>query len=384
MKLYASDPVRSVYIHWPFCPYKCHFCPFVAIASHDQFMTQYHYALLAEIEVYKDTYIHEFPLETVYFGGGTPSTYPNDLLLDMLVTLKTIFGIQKNAEITVEVNPGTVRPGQLEFWKSIGITRLSIGVQSLKDSVLKDLNRHQLASDVFVLLEQASLLFDSLSIDLIVGLPGVSPDEWKSMVEQIVTWPIQHISVYFLTVHEDTILYYKVKKKEVVLHTDDMLVDLYSWTRELLFMHGFEQYEISNFSRPNHHSRHNKVYWARKPYKAFGLGACSFDGTQRMQNEKNLMRYMASAGQKESVQAFCEVLTREQIHLEKVMLGLRQRSGILKIDLFENLTNEEKSDVQNRLKSLLEADFIKYQDGYLKLTSKGIFVENKIAAYLSL
>ncbi len=384
MEFYARDPVRSVYVHWPFCPYKCHFCPFVALASHDQFMTQYHNAVSAEIGMYREKYFTDTPLQTLYFGGGTPSTYPNELLLDMLGILNKTFGIESGTEVTLEVNPGTVRPGQLDFWKSIGITRLSIGVQSLKDSVLQGLNRHQSVRDVFALLEQASGLFDSLSIDLIIGLPGVAHDEWRSMIEQVVTWQIQHVSVYFLTVHEDTPLYFRVKKKEVTLEADDALVDLYTWTRHMLISHGFEHYETSNFAKVGYRSRHNTVYWQRKPYKAFGLGACSFDGVRRTQNEKNLMKYMHGIQNKESVEIFSEFLTREQIHLEKVMLGLRQCSGVAQKDVLMGLTDNESFAIASRIARLQDAGFIKNQDGYLILTSKGIAVENAIAAQLSL
>lgn len=388
MEFYAPESVRCMYVHWPFCPYKCHFCPFVALASHDQFMGQYHRALLSEIEQYAARTAGDSsgttPLETLYFGGGTPSTYPNELLQETMTTIRRLFGIAATAEITLEVNPGTVMPGQLAFWQSLGITRLSIGVQSLNDKVLKGLNRHQSARDVLPLLEQASPLFESLSVDLIVGLPGVDADEWRSMVNQIVQWPIQHISVYFLTVHEDTPLYFKVKKKEVTLTPDDDLVDLYTWTRHTLVEHGFGQYEISNFAKPGHQSRHNTVYWQRKPYKAFGLGACSFDGTIRTQNEKNLMRYLQAAEKKESVQASWEALTRQQIHLEKVMLGLRQSTGVVCKDILDGLTADEHRQITDRIASLMHAGLIKDVDGYLILTSEGISVENGIASHLSL
>lgn len=384
MEFCAPDAVRCMYLHWPFCPYKCHFCPFVALASHDQFMTRYHRALVSEIEQYAARLVSNTPLETIYFGGGTPSTYPNELLGETVATLDRLFGIHKNAEITLEVNPGTVQPGQLACWQSLGITRLSIGVQSLNDNVLKGLNRQQSARDVLPLLEQAAPLFNSLSIDLILGLPGVSHDEWRTMINHVARWPVHHVSIYFLTVHEDTPLYFKVKKKEVTLTPDDDMVDLYTWTRHTLADQGFEHYEISNFAKPGYQSRHNKVYWQRSPYKGFGLGACSFDGIHRTQNEKNLMHYLQAAEKNESVQASCELLTRQQIHLEKVMLGLRQCTGVLCKDILNGLTADEHHDMMKRIRSLLHAGFIEDRDGYLILTSKGISVENAIASHLSL
>lgn len=219
---------RSVYIHWPFCPYRCHFCPFVALAGQDQFMEQYHRALCAEMTHFGKHYSEKLILDTVFIGGGTPSTYPDALLLDMFGTLRTIFDVQSSAEVTIEVNPGTVRSvEQLEHWKKLGINRLSIGVQSLKDPVLKKLNRLQSASDVYALLAKTQHIFDNVSVDLILGLPDVSEAEWKELLQTVVTWPIKHLSIYFLTVHEDTPLYFKVKTQAIVLPPDDALVDLY-------------------------------------------------------------------------------------------------------------------------------------------------------------
>ena len=167
-------------------------------------------------------------------GGGTPSTYPNTLLLDMFDTLYKGFVIDKTTEISIEVNPGTVKLEQLTVWKEVGINRLSIGVQSLKDSALKSLNRHQSAADVEWLLGQASALFDNISVDLILGLPDVSVSDWKELLARVVSWPINHVSVYFLTVHENTPLYFKVQRNQVVLPPDDTIIDLYHWTVDLL------------------------------------------------------------------------------------------------------------------------------------------------------
>jgi oxygen-independent coproporphyrinogen-3 oxidase len=193
----VASETRSLYLHWPFCPYKCHFCPFVAIASHDQYMERYHHALLKEIEQFSGNYTGSRLIETIFLGGGTPSTYPPPLLLDTFGTLIRMFTIVPHAEITIEVNPGTVNEEKLQTWKKAGINRLSIGVQSLNDGVLKNLNRHQTASSVLQLLEIASPLFENISVDLILGLPDVSPDEWKQLIQTIVTWPIKHVSVYF-------------------------------------------------------------------------------------------------------------------------------------------------------------------------------------------
>ena len=375
---------RSLYIHWPFCPYKCHFCPFVAIASHDQFMERYHKALCTEIERFADQSDQKLQIDTIFLGGGTPSTYPDNLLLDMLSILRNRFDIMPSCEVTIEVNPGTVVKEQFAVWQKGGITRLSIGVQSLKDSVLKKLNRHQSAADVAYVINNAKDVFENVSIDLILGLPDVSHEEWKELLHAVVTWPIKHLSVYFLTVHEDTPLYFKVKTNKVTLPCDDSLIDLYTWSVNFLAEHGFNRYEISNFSRPGYESQHNTVYWERKPYKAFGLGACSFDGSARFQNEKSLMKYMEEIEGGRQVTIFSEVLTRKQTYLERVMLGIRRPNGVLMRELMDDLSVDEKERIQEQIVWLKTNGFVSEDNDRLILTSVGLSVENTIALQLSL
>ena len=284
----------SLYIHWPFCPYKCHFCPFVALASHDQFMEQYHKALIAEIEQFVDKQSQVVPIKTIHFGGGTPSTYPLVLLLDMMSILNKRFVIEPDVEIALEVNPGTVSLEKIRVWRNVGINRLSIGVQGIDDKVLQSLNRHQTTDQVIDLLTNAAAFFDNISVDLILGLPGISGEHWKLLIMRAVQWPLVHISIYFLTIHENTPLYFKVQANQVSLPDDQEVVALYEWTCDTLAKHGFEQYELSNFARPGYASKHNTAYWNRDAYKGFGIGACSFDGQYRFQNEKNIMKYMTS------------------------------------------------------------------------------------------
>lgn len=354
----------------------------MAYAGHDQFMKQYHEALKKELELFAHNHPCVEPIKTIFFGGGTPSTYPDDLLLDMSATLKRLFNCTQLEEMSIEVNPGTVRVEQLPLWAELGINRLSIGVQSLNDSVLKNLNRHQSALDVTTLLDRAKDHIPNISVDLIIGLPGVSVQEWKSLVHTAVQWPIKHISIYFLTIHEGTALYFRVKKNDVVLPIDDEIVDLYVWTTEFLANHGFEQYEISNFAREGSYSRHNSVYWAHKPYKGFGVGACSFDGKFRYQNNKNLFKYLAGIEQDGHADDFCEELADDQLFLEKIMLGLRQTKGIRLEYLLEGVKQTKEHTLQV-LKELEDVGYIKSQAGFLQLTPAGLAVENELIIRLA-
>lgn len=382
MEYNSSIATHSVYVHWPFCPYRCHYCPFVALAGQDQHMHEYHRALVAEIEHFGKQAGKRDQLQTLFFGGGTPSTYPSELLLDTFGILSKVFDFQETIEVTIEVNPGTLTKEKLAVWKQAGINRLSVGVQSLKDGVLHELNRMQRVQDVYTLLDIAPEYVSNISVDLILGLPSVTQEEWKKYLQEIVTWPIKHISIYFLTVHEDTQLYFKIQKEQIKLPPEEQVVSLYYWTRDILMKHGFFQYELSNFAKPGYESRHNSVYWDRKPYKAFGLGGCSFDGTHRLQNEKNLLKYMQKVHAQESITVFNETLTEKQIYLEKIMLNLRRSKGVLWQELNAELSELQQLELQQRV-AVLKQEGLLHDDGQrLILTVNGLVVENQIITQL--
>lgn len=374
---------RSLYIHWPFCPYRCHFCPFVAIAGHYDLMEEYNAALNVEIKRFAAECPKKLSLDTIYIGGGTPSTWPNKLLLDTFGRLKSTFDFKEISEITLEVNPGTVEKEQFSVWKEAGITRLSVGVQSLNDTVLAGLNRHQKASDVRKLLDWAQEeRFENISVDVIIGLPEVSNDEWKVMIKELVTWPIKHVSMYFLSVHENTPLFTRLQNNELRLPKEDPIVDLYYWTVDMFEKHGLKQYEISSFAREGFESQHNQVYWKRKPYKGFGIGACSFDGKVRYQNIKNEARYVRALKMNVDVVASCEELQPKQIKLEKVMLGLRQMDGLDTLDVIADMTKEEEEKFLKRIKEFKEEQIISKKGSRIYLNKKKYAVENEVAIKL--
>lgn len=348
-------------------------------------MGRYHAALCQEIKKYGDSRCidgKKEKIDTIFIGGGTPSTYPPDLLLDMAGILKELFLFDSTTEFSLEVNPGTVSREKLDAWQKAGINRLSIGVQSLDDAVLARLNRHQKVADVEWLIHEASPLFNSLSVDLIIGMPGVSAEGWKKTVQTIVQWPIKHVSIYFLTVHEDTPLFFSVAQKKIMLPHDDETVKLYHWSRDLLREYGFYQYEISNFARKGYESRHNSAYWARVPYKAFGLGAASFDGTMRAANHKNLLRYLELVEHGNDAYGYVETLTREQMWLEKIMLGVRQMKGVFVENLKEDVDEKKFSTFLNNVHELATAGLVTFDTGVLSLTEAGLALENEVVLKL--
>jgi len=372
--------VSGLYIHWPFCPYRCSFCPFVALANHEKFMERYTKALCTEIELFKKELTSKPSIKTVFIGGGTPSTWPNDLLLDTSGKLKDVFTCNKMEEITIEINPGTVQIQQLPLWKQIGINRLSIGVQCLNDNILRKLNRHHTKKDVYFLMEHACKEFNNISIDLILGLPFVDEIMWKELVREVVTWPIQHISIYTLAVHKPTKLFFDIQSGSIKIPDDDVVADLYEWSVNFLNDNGFDQYEVSNFARSGYESKHNMAYWNRLTYKGFGLGACSFDGKMRTQNQKSLLQYLTLLEAHESVIDFKEELTQEQESLELIMLGLRTIKGVSYGDLVGDGSEKERSRRDKYIMWLKTNNLMYESEGQLILTTKGMVVEDEIVA----
>ncbi len=383
MRYNAQAQTESLYIHWPFCPYKCHFCPFVALAGQDAHMGRYHESIKKELIRFSEEQVNPVPLKTIYIGGGTPSTWPDELLLDTFDTLKHTFDMRSISEITIEANPGTVRLEQIAVWQKAGITRISVGVQSLNDVVLQNLNRKQSAAQVRQLIQQLAGNFSSVSIDIIIGLPGVSDQEWRELIHELISWPIQHVSMYFLSVHEGTPLYFRVARSQITLPPDDETVDLYYWSVATLASGGFEQYETSSFARPGWASQHNQVYWDRKPFKGVGIGAWSFDGEARIQNEKNIQIYMQAQEDGRDVICSAELVTEEAARLETLMLGLRRNKGVLISDVIEGLTEERQQLFFSRLEALEEKKLIQKEGQKIKLTPMSLALENEVSAHLS-
>ena len=279
----------------------------------------------------------------------------------------------------MEANPADITEENLDSWESYGVTRLSLGVQVLEDEVLFKLNRRQRTLDV---IKAASLIpkyFDNFSFDFIIGLPDVSESAWKYTIEQALQWPLKHISIYFLTVHEKTPLYFKVASGKTHLPNDNSIITMYEWTIERLKAAGFEQYEISNFAKPGYESVHNRGYWDYELYKGFGVGACSFDGQRRFTNEKNLTRYLQylETNTTEQLETH-ELLTLEQQKIERWMLGLRQKKGLAIQDMVDLLSNEEQKKFFSNVETLKSQNFLCEYNNTLSLTTKGMILENEV------
>ncbi len=380
------DPVnfQHIYIHWPFCKKRCHYCDFVALAQHESFFESYHKALCKEIELVSKSLNSRQAIKTVFLGGGTPSLYPMHMLEEVFKTLNNYFDLSEVREVTIEANPADITEEKLSAWKNFGINRLSMGVQILDDEILKNLNRSQTTTDVLNAIEIATKFFENISIDLILGLPGITEKIWHKTMQQAVAWPINHISVYFLTVYEKTPLYFKVKKGELKLFDDEQMVSIYSQTIDFLGKNNLFQYEISNFAKEGYESVHNQAYWNRKSYYGFGLGASSFDGEKRFTNFNNIETYTRSIVSESKLPiSFTECLTRQQVVLEMLMLSLRQKEGLDLHGVLYLLTGTQKITFNKNIELLKSESLLQQDDNRLFLSFKGIVLENEVVLKLS-
>ncbi len=319
--------MAGIYIHIPFCKQNCTYCDFY-FSLNKKHEKDFFNALGAELALRKREMLAE-RIETIYFGGGTPS-YASPQETDRI--LNWIFSnlhVNPNAEITLEANPEDLITENLFAWKNAGINRLSIGVQTFEDKFLQLLNRSHNAQQVFSGLENTIQTgFTNLTIDLIYGIPGMNLKTWEKQLDIFLQFQIPHLSAYALTVEPKTLLEYQIKTQKLNMPNEETFEKMFFVMTEKLTKEGFNHYEISNFARPGFESKHNKSYWEGKIYFGFGPSAHSYDGNKtRRQNLPNLFKYIN--GIKTGNPWYeTEVLTEKNLYNEKILTLLRLRSGI--------------------------------------------------------
>lgn len=370
----------GIYIHVPFCKKACHYCNF-----HFSTQLQLKSDLVAAIckeAVLRKTFLQE-AVDTIYFGGGTPSLLSGSELEMLLNTLNEHYTIAPNAEITLEANPDDIDIDKLNDWRQAGINRLSIGIQSFFEEDLQWMNRAHNAQQAKHCIELAQTAgFYNLTIDLIYGTPGLTNERWKQNIETALTLGIPHLSCYALTVEPNTALDVMVRKgtKEEV-DTDHQAIHFNILTATLQNV-GFEHYEISNFAKPGFRSKHNSSYWQGKPYLGLGPSAHSFDGhVTRQWNISNNTLYISSL-QQGIIPFESETLTTVQRINEYLMTGLRTIEGISLNFLEKNWGEERKQEVLKAAQLHIAQQNIQLQNQNIILTAQGKFLADGIAADL--
>ena len=367
--------MAGIYIHIPFCKQACHYCNFhfsTSLRHKNELIA----ALLKEIELQRDYFANE-TVETVYFGGGTPSLCTPDDITRILDKVFSNFYITSDAEITLEANPDDITSGNLNEWKNGGINRLSIGVQSFFDDDLHWMNRAHTSQQAIANLQLAIQWFSNITIDLIYGTPVLNNEKWKQNIERAIAFEIPHISCYALTVEPKTPLHKLIQQNKADDVNPDKQSEQFLLLMQWLSKAGYEHYEISNFAKQGFRSRHNSSYWQGKKYMGLGPSAHSFDGDARWWNIANNNKYIESIN-KGIVPFEKEMLSSVQKLNEYIMISLRTIEGL---DL-SKWDEAVRCKLQASSKKYIENGLIKMERDFLKLTNEGKLLADGIAADL--
>ena len=364
----------QIYIHIPFCVKKCFYCAFYSIAANANLIADYVDALVTEINLRANNE----KISTIYFGGGTPSVLSIAQLQKIFSALHNNFQIDPNAEISIEVNPGTVTENFLRGLNQLGFNRLSIGVQSFNDNLLKIIGRIHDSETAVQTVQSAKKFFNNISVDLMFALPNQSLHDLKSSVDTAAALNVQHISVYGLEIEHDT-KFFELQDK-LNLPTDELSSDMYDFIADYLPAQGFFHYEISNFAKKNFESRHNIGYWSGKKYFGFGAAAHSFVGNLRTSNISDAESYTKKIFANEFVSNVEEVVSRAAAMEEFCFLGLRMSTGISEKNFFEKFGVNIFDVYGNVLQKYFKLGLLNYHGGQIFFSKRGFKLSNSILA----
>lgn len=364
----------SLYIHIPFCKQKCFYCDFPSYASIDYLREDYVKALCKEIE----EKAIDYKMKSIFIGGGTPSYLETKEIAKLLKTISKL-DLEEGMEFTMECNPGALAEEKLKTMIEGGVNRISMGLQAVQNSLLKDIGRIHTFKEFTENFNLARKVgFKNINVDLMFGLPNQSFDEWKESLETIADLNPEHISAYSLIVEEGTAFYKLWERNKLILPTEEDERRMYSETKEILKAKGYHQYEISNYSKEGYECYHNKVYWESKNYLGVGSASTSFIDGKRIKNIENVKAYIDGIMDDKSIVLEENENSKEDNIEEFVFMGLRMIEGIskeefkrrFKLDIYEIYSKEIKKNIENGL--LLEVG------DRLKLSEKGIEFSNSV------
>lgn len=376
----------GLYIHIPFCKQKCSYCDFCSYANKESFIKRYIQCVLKEIiEVGNNNKIDFengkddlFSVKTIYIGGGTPSLIESKYIVQIMEEIKSNFELDENAEITIEVNPGTVTLEKLEDYNKVGINRLSIGLQSTHEHLLKEIGRiHTYLDflDTFRFAREAG--FENINVDLMIGLPNQTLAEVQDSIEEIVSMEPEHISVYSLILEEGTPLFKKVEEG-LELPDEELERKMYWNVKRILEANGYNHYEISNFAKQGYESKHNLDCWNQKEYIGFGIAAHSYTNGIRYSNIENLEQYIKNYEEDKTEEnlVFHEKQDMEAMQKEYMLLGLRKIDGVSIQEFKIKFVANPVFLYHDKLEKLVNEELLEIDGDMIKLTNKGLDLAN--------
>jgi oxygen-independent coproporphyrinogen-3 oxidase len=378
----------GIYIHIPFCRARCSYCDFATGTYEGAFADRYVRAVTREIEAFGEVGVRvevedvsDAEVDTIYFGGGTPSLLSPAQVSRLLDAVRRRFNLAPDAEVTMEMNPGTVTPDGLRAFRREGVNRASFGAQTFDDGELKRLGRTHTADDTrrtLALLREAG--FTNVSFDLIAGLPEQTLEAWHRNLDEALALRPEHLSLYLLEVHEGTPLADQIRQGRYAAPDQDLAAEMYRALVERTREEAYEQYEISNFCLRGRESRHNMKYWTGAPYFGFGCSAHSFDGRAvRWSNERDTSAYVSSIEEKGSALAAREELDAHDLSAEALFLGLRLLSrGVNLSEHRARFQRDVRADYAEEIERFDEAGLIELEGDVLRLTPAGALLSNEV------
>jgi len=371
--------MSGIYIHIPFCKQACHYCDFhfsTSLKKKDELIN----ALCQELELRKGEFKNS-SVETIYFGGGTPSLLMNDELQFIIDSVYKNYKVSDHPEITLEANPDDLSKERIIALSKSPINRLSIGIQSFFEADLKLMNRAHNANEAKSCLEEATKHFDNISLDLIYGIPGASNVQWLANIEMALSFGVPHISSYALTVEPKTALASFIKKGIIDNVDDEQAHEQFHMLKDKLEASGFVHYELSNFGKDGYFSKNNSAYWQGKSYLGIGPSAHSFNGKQRGWNVKNNSKYINAIAEHE-LPIEIETLTQTDQYNEYIMTGLRTIWGVSFRKVEEDFGLVFKDYLIEQSEVFINQQLLYIDDGHLRVTKKGQFLCDGIASEL--
>lgn len=372
--------MAGIYLHIPFCARRCLYCDFFS-GTDKKWEEKYVDALIGELELRRD-YLGGERVETVYFGGGTPSQLPPEAFARIFEQLYRLYDLDEGAEITLEANPDDLSDAYVQALRCLPFNRLSMGVQSFKDDDLRFLNRRHTARQAREAVQRCQDAgFANISIDLMYGLPGQTVAEWEWSLEAAIALGVQHVSAYHLIYEEGTALHRLKEAGRIVPVSEETSVAMFSLLIDRLTAAGFVHYEISNFGREHFFSRHNSSYWIGRKYLGVGASAHSFDGVSRQWNVASLPGYLEGIGQGRPV-VEVEQLDRNTRYNEFIITGLRTMWGVSLEAMEREFGRSLYIYGMRQAKPYMERGLLEVRDGALRLTREGIFVSDGVMSDL--
>lgn len=369
----------GIYLHIPYCKFRCIYCDFYKETDETN-IDAFSEAICAEM-TFRKAELQE-SVETVYFGGGTPSRLHGKHFNDIFDSLFRNFQISPDAEITIEANPDDLTSDYIQMLQSLPVNRISIGIQSFDDAELRFLSRRHSAQQAIDAVERCQQAgYDNISIDLMYGLPNQTMEMWKSNLQTAMQLNVQHISAYHLIYEEHTKLYTMLQRGKVRPIPDELSVEMFDVLMDVVSKNGFEYYETSNFAKNQRYSKHNTSYWQSKHYLGLGPSAHSYNGDQRSWNIASIEKYIRSI-QKGELNREIETLSRQQKYNEFVITRIRTKWGVDLEQLKAQFGNQKYDHCMKNAEKLIEKGLVFIENQHLKLTRQGLFVADGVAIEL--